>query len=244
MSDTKNKADVSQEEFEKGRDQAIAFAWLVYGGVVVAATTLFISFVLSAFPPDAYFSRIVMTAAGFMIGLSMIAFPFALHKWAVEKEHRSWTVRLYYGEMFFVAVNTFVSFVTLLAKNAGYNAPEWAILYEPFSILAIVYTLAAWGTVFLKDPRHKSVVKGLEAMQSFEDKVADKLVEFVDSIEGRQAIQRAAESKIERVFDTSKYSAAPKSFVGQLNSDTEQVHLGQGSANGNGRVVDPTQRQR
>ncbi len=232
---SENETGTSQEQFDKGRDQAIAFAWLVYGGVVVAATTLFISFVLGAFPADAYFSRVVMGAAGFMIGLSMIAFPFALHKWAVEKEHRDWTIRLYYGEMFFVAVNTFVSFVTLLSQNAGYVAPQWAILYEPFSILAIVYTLAAWGTVFLKDPRHKSVVKSLKAMQSFEDKIADKLVEYVDSIEGRQAIQRAADHKIEKIFDTTKYSNAPRSFVGQpINSDTEQVHL-----EGEGDTVNP-----
>jgi hypothetical protein len=244
----KSKADVSQEEFEKGRGQAIAFAWLVYGGVVVAATTLFISFVLGAFPENAYFSRGVMSVAGFMIGLSMIAFPFALHKWAVEKEHRAWTIRLYYGEMFFVAVNTFVSFVTLLSQNAGYAAPEWAILYEPFSILAIVYTLAAWGTVFLKDPRHKSVVKGLEAMQSFEDKIADKLVEFVDSADGLAAIQRSAEHRIAQVFDSEKYNKAPKPFipnapVRQLNSDTERVELGQGSGNGQHKA-DPTNQSR
>jgi hypothetical protein len=235
MSDTKLTTNMTEADFEKGREQAIAFAWVVYGGVVIAATTLFISFVLSAFPPGAYFSRIVMTAAGVMVGLSMIAFPYALHKWAVQKDHRKWTVRLYYGEMVFVAVNTLVSFVTLLSKNAGYAAPEWAVLYEPFSILAIVYTLAAWGTVFLKDPRHQSVVKGLEAMQTFEDRVADKLNEFVDSVEGRQAIQRAAEGKIGQMFDTEKYSAAPKSFVGQLNSDTEQPVL----ASKNGQVKNP-----
>jgi hypothetical protein len=239
MSDVKITNNTTEADFENGRNQAITFAWVVYGGVVIAATTLFISFVLSAFPPDAYFSRTIMSAAGVMIGLSMIAFPFALHKWAVEKTHRKWTSALYYGEMIFVAVNTFISFITLLAKNAGYAAPEWAILYEPFSILAIVYTLAAWGTVFLKDPRHKSVVKGLEAMQTFEDRVADKLNEFVDSVEGRQAIQRAAEGKIGQMFDTAKYSNAPKPFVGQLNSDTDQPVL----AGKNGQTADPTQRQ-
>jgi hypothetical protein len=221
----KDTTTVSTEEFESGRNQAIAFAWVVYGGVVIAATTLFISFVLSAFPPDAYFSRSVMTAAGVLVGCSMIAFPYALHKWSVQKDHRKWTVMLYYGEMVFVAVNTVISFITLLSKNAGYAAPEWAVLYEPLSILAIVYTLAAWGTVFLKDPRHKAVVKGLEALQTFEDKVADKLTEFVDSVEGRQAIQKAAEGKIERMFDTSKFDNTPKSFVGQLNSDTDKVEL-------------------
>jgi hypothetical protein len=218
------KNNVSQEEYDKGRGQAMVLAWLVYGGVVAAATTLFISFVLSAFPDKAYVSRTIMTVAGGLVGLSMIAFPYALHKWAVDPDHRRWTVALYYGEIVFIAVNTIISFVTLLAKNAGYAAPEWAIAYEPFSILAIVYTLIAWGTVFLKDPRHKSTVKGLQALQTFDDKVSDKLVEFVDSVEGLQAIQRVAEHKIAQMFDAKKFDATPKNFVG-LNSDTEQPHL-------------------
>jgi hypothetical protein len=226
MSDEKVNTTVTTEEYEKGRDQAMKLAWAVYGGVVIAATTLFISFVLNAFSEDAYFSRAIMTAAGALVGLSMIAFPFALHKWAVEKTHRGWTAALYYGEIVFIAANTFVSFVTLLSKNAGYAAPEWAVMYEPFSILAIIYTLVAWGTVFLKDPRHKSTVKGLRALQDFDDKVSDKLIEFVDSIEGREAIQRAAQGKIESMFDASKFSNAPKHFVGQnLNSDAAQARL-------------------
>jgi hypothetical protein len=235
MSETTKSIAVSEKEFEDGRNQAVALGWTVYGGVVIAATTLFISFVLSAFPGDAYFSRIIMTVAGALVGLSMIAFPFALHKWAVEKNHRAWTIRLYYGEMVFVAVNTITSFIVLLSKNAGFEIPEWAALFEPFSILAIVYTLAAWGTVFLKDPRHKSVVKGLEAMQIFEDRVADRLAEFPNSVEGRQAIQKAAEAKIAQMFDASKFSNTPKHFVGQnLNSDTEEVKL-----KPNGQVKNP-----
>jgi hypothetical protein len=235
----RNNPIVTEKEYEDGRNQAIALAWAVYGGVVIAATTMFISFVLTALPEDAYFSRIIMTVAGVLVGLSMIAFPVALHKWAVEKTHRKWTVMLYYGEMVFVAVNTLVSFVTLLSRNAGYAAPAWAVLYEPFSILAIVYTLAAWGTVFLKDPRHKAVVKGLEAMQTFEDRIADKLNEFVDSIEGRQAIQRAAEGRIEQMFEPKTRSVAPQSFVRQLNSDTDQPAL----VGKNGRTADPQSRQ-
>lgn len=215
MSENQVHKVVSQEDYDKGRGQAMVLAWLVYGGVVVAATTLFISFVLSAFPDKAYFSRIVMTVAGVLVGLSMIAFPYALHKWAVQPDHRKWTIALYYGEIVLIAVNTFVSFVTLLSENAGYAAPEWAVLYEPFSILAIIYTLIAWGTVFLKDPRHQSTVKGLQALQLFEDKVSDKLVEFVDSVEGLQAIQNAAEHKIAQMFDAKKFDATPKHFVGQ-----------------------------
>lgn len=224
MSEQKIDNAVTKEEYEKGRGQAMTLAWLVYGGVVVAASTLFISFVLSAFPDKAYFSRTVMTTAGVLVGLSMIAFPYALHKWAIEPTHRKWTVAFYYGEILLIAVNTFVSFVTLLSKNAGFTAPEWAVLYEPFSILAIIYTLVAWGTVFLTDPHHKSTVKGLQAMQTFDERVSDKLVEFVESIEGRQAIQRAAEKKIEKLFDASRFDTNPKSWVG-LNSDTPQIGL-------------------
>jgi hypothetical protein len=236
MSEAKVNDVTNEEEFESGRNQAIIFAWLVYGGVVVAATTLFISFVLSAFPEQAYLSRMIMTVAGVLVGASMIAFPFALHKWAVEKSHRRWTVGLYYGEMFIIAVNTIVSFASLLSKNAGVAIPEWVLLYEPFSILAIIYTLGAWGTVFLKDPRHKSTVKGLEAMQKFNDKVSDKLVEFVDSVEGRQAIQKAAEGKIAQMFDASKFDATPKHFI----PDPEE---GQGIVSKNGQNLDPTHRQ-
>lgn len=70
---------------------AMTFAAVVYIGVVLAATTLFISFVLTAFPPDAYLSRIVMVIAGLLIGASSVAFPVALHTWTFEKGHRMWT---------------------------------------------------------------------------------------------------------------------------------------------------------
>jgi hypothetical protein len=210
MNDMKNV--MTQAKYDKDRDQAVFLGWMVYGGVVVAVTTLFISFVLTAFPPNAYATRIIMTVAGAIVGLSMIAFPYALHKWAVEPDHRKWTVTLYYGEIVFVAVNTFVSFVTLLAKNAGYAAPEWAVLYEPFSILAIVYTLIAWGTVFLKDPRHKSTVKGLQALQTFDDQVADMLVKYVNSPRGADRVAQVAEDRIGKLFEDKNGNGIPDVF--------------------------------
>lgn len=179
---------------------AMTFASIVYAGVVVAGTTLFISFVLSAFPKDAYLSRIVMVLAGLLIGSSAIAFPYALHTWTFEKTHRAWTTAFYYGEIIIMAVNVIVSFMNLLSVNTGYAAPEWAILYEPFSVGAIVYTLAAWGTVFLLDPTHKQTQMARDTKIEFEREVAKKRIEFVKSIEGEAAIARAASQDIEHML--------------------------------------------
>lgn len=205
-------ANTAQKEFEEGRNNARLFAMLVYGGVVVAVTTLFISFVLSAFPQNAYLSRFIMTTAGVLIGCSMIAFPVALHKWAIEKKHRQWTIALYFGEMIFIAANTITSFGVLLSKYAGTSPSEWVVLYEPFSILAVIYTLAAWGIVFLLDPSHKSKTKELEAMQTFNDSVSQKVNEFVNSAQGLAVIQHAATKKIERIFDKENFETSPKDF--------------------------------
>ncbi len=188
------------------------FAALVYIGVVLAATTLFISMVLSAFPADAYFSRVVMGLAGLLIGASMLAFPVALHTWTVEKTHRLATTILYYIEMAFIAVNTVVSFLVLLGKNTGYAVPEWAVLYEPFSVAAIVYTLAAWGTVFLLDPEHKRTQKAREADEKFHDLVADKRMEFVNSVEGEQVILQIATADIQKRYDPENFKRDKQHF--------------------------------
>lgn len=179
---------------------AKTFASVVYVGVVVAVTTLFISFILTAFPPDAYLSRIVMVIAGLLIGASSIAFPIALHTWTIEKTHRGWTTAFYYGEIGIMAVNTVVSFMTLLGQRTGYVVPEWALLYEPFSVGAIVYTLFAWGTVFLMDPEHKRTQQSRQLKDDFEKEVANKRMEFVRSIEGENAIAGAAASDIQTML--------------------------------------------
>src|SRR5512138_312143 len=113
-----------KSEFQKGRSGAMWFGGAVYVGGVVAASTLFISFILTAFPADAYLSRFVMVVAGILVGGSMLAFPVALQLWAISGGHRKVTTALYYGEMFIIAVNTIVSFGSLLAKNTGYVLPE------------------------------------------------------------------------------------------------------------------------
>lgn len=199
-------------EYESGRNGAMIGGGLVYVGVVLAATTLFISFILTAFPEDAYFTRFVMGLAGLLVGGSMLAFPIALHNWAVSGSHRLVATGLYYGEMAIVALNTIVSFAALLGKYAGYEVPAWVSWYEPFSIVAIVYTLAAWGTVFQMDPTAKAKAKQHEAEQRFKVKVAEKMAEYLDTVEGEEDVIRAARVAIKKNYSTKDPEAAPAHF--------------------------------
>jgi magnesium-transporting ATPase (P-type) len=182
----------------KNLSNARSFGSVVYIGGVLAATTLFISFVLTAFPADAYFSRLVMTVAGTAVGASMLAFPVALHNWIITQQHRKWGVPLYYGEMLIIAVNTVVSFVSLLAEYTGYAAPEWVILYEPFSVMSIIYTVFAWGTIFLTDPEAQRRALNDQFNEDYETEVAKTKLEFVKSAQGRAAILKAANEEIEK----------------------------------------------
>jgi glucan phosphoethanolaminetransferase (alkaline phosphatase superfamily) len=179
---------------------AMIFAAIVYAGVVLAATTLFISFVLTAFPTNAYLSRIVMVVGGLLIGASSIAFPVALHTWTIEKKHRAWTTFFYYGEVGIMAINTVVAFMSLLGQHTDYIVPEWALLYEPFSVAAIVYTLFAWGTTFLLDPAHKRTQQSRQLKDDYESEVAKKRMEFLHSIEGEQTIAAAAAADIQTML--------------------------------------------
>ena len=176
------------------------FAGVVYVGVVMAASTLYISFVLQAFPADAYLSRAIMTLAGILIGASAIAFPVALHSWTIERNHHAWTTGFYYGEILFLAMNTVVAFMSLLSRNAGYAAPAWAIMFEPFSIMAIIYTLGSWGTVFILDPEHKRTQMDRQLKDDFETEVAKKRLEFVRSVEGENAIAAFASNDIQNLL--------------------------------------------
>jgi hypothetical protein len=195
----------SQDEiqFEDNRNNARNFGGGVYVGGVIAATMLFITFVLTAFPKDAYFSRVIMTGAGLAVGASMLAFPYALHNWAFEKKHRKTTVILYYLEMLFIAINTIVSFVNLLAVVTGYNAPAWAILYEPFSIVSIIYVIFAWGTIFLSDPQSKTKQAEREYDETFKQEVARVKLDFLQSQQGREAIAEAAKREINEASASS-----------------------------------------
>lgn len=199
-------------DYEKSASTARTFGGAVYVGAVIAASVLFISFVLTAFPEDAYFSRTIMSVAGLMVGSSMLAFPVALHAWAITGNHRKWTTILYYIEMLIIAVNTVISFVSLLAKYAGYAAPEWVVLYEPFSIASVVYTVFAWGTVFLLDPAHKIKADEHEADARFAAKISKKREEFIDSAEGEDLVIQIATADAYARFDPARYSREKKSF--------------------------------
>lgn len=200
------------EVYSKGRSNSRGFATVVYIGGVIAATMMFISFVLLAFPPDAYFTRALMTVAGVMVGGSMLAFPYALHNWAVTKEHRKWTTILYYVEMVVIAINTIVSFVSLLAKYAGYAAPAWVVMYEPFSVGSIIYTIFAWGTVFLLDPEHKLHAQEQDAESRFNEKIAKKREEFIDSVEGEDTILEIARADAIERFAPANYKKGKRHF--------------------------------
>lgn len=186
----------SQNQNKYNPGPAMIFAATVYVGVVLAASTLFISFVLTAFPTNAYLSRLIMTIAGVLIGASALAFPVALHTWAFEKTHRMITTAFYYGELLTMAVNTVVAFMTLLSKHTGYVIPEWALLYEPFSVGAIIYTLIAWGTVFLTDPQHKRTQQARQLKDEYEKEIAKTRMEFIQSNQGAEFIASAAAEDI------------------------------------------------
>jgi hypothetical protein len=145
-----------------------------------------------------------MVVGGLLIGASSIAFPIALHTWTIEKNHRAWTTLFYYGEVGIMAVNTVVAFMSLLSKNTGYVAPEWALLFEPFSVAAIVYTLFAWGTTFLLDPAHKRTQQSRQLKDEYESEVAKKRMEFLHSIEGEQTIAAAAAADIQTMLSEQR----------------------------------------
>lgn len=203
-----------EKKIAQNKDLANArtFGGVVYVGGVLAATVLFISFVLTAFPPDAYFSRLVMTVAGMAVGASMLAFPVALHKWVITKDHRKWGVPLYYGEMLIIAVNTVTSFVSLLSKYTGYASPEWVVLYEPFSVVSIIFTVFAWGTLFLTDPDHKLQANERDAETRFQNKLASKREEFIDSAEGEDLIIEIATQDIKSRWNVERFADGKKHF--------------------------------
>ncbi len=215
------------DAFEKGRSIAITIAGFVYAGVVIAATVIFITFVLQAFPATAYFSRFIMGLAGVLIGGSMLAFPYALHNWAVHGWHRKITAGLYYGEIFIIGINTIVAFAHLLSVNAGRPAPAWVVLYEPFSIFAIVYTLFAWGTIFLLDPVAQAKDKEVAAMQQFKARIAKKKEEFLDSIEGEDAIMEAAIHEIQDEFNPDNWRRGEKRHFGSRGLPSPERNNGQ-----------------
>ena len=207
-----NKEFDRDQAYKKTSGMAKGFATTVYIGGVIAASMLFVSFILLAFPAGAYFTRAVMTVAGVMVGCSMLAFPYALHHWAITAEHRKWTTILYYVEMFIIGINTVVSFVSMLSKYSGYASPEWVLLYEPFSVASIIFTIFAWGTVFLLDPDHKLSADERDADARFARKIAKKREEFIDSVQGEDLIISIASEDVRERYNPARYRNERKHF--------------------------------
>lgn len=202
---TTNQQDKFMTEYLAGRKQAMTGGTIVYTGVIMLTTALFITFILTAFPSDAYLIRFIMVIGGVMVGGSALAFPIALHKWAISGKHRTWATWLYYGELVIIGVNTLVSFGVLLAKYSGWVIPEWMVLIEPFTILAIVYTLVAWGTVFQTDPLAQAQAKKLANYQQLETMIADRLGEYLYTEEGEDKIKEHADKQIEQLMSLDRY---------------------------------------
>ncbi len=205
MTNQTNQQEKFMSEYLAGRKQAITGGVIVYVGVILLTTALFITFILTAFPDDAYLIRAIMTIGGVMVGGSALAFPVTLHKWAISGAHRTWATWLYYGEIMIIAINTLVSFSVLLAKYSGWIIPEWISLIEPFTILAIVYTLFAWGTVFQTDPLSKAHAKKLSNYQELETMIADRLGEYLYTEEGEDKIKAHADKQIEQMMSLERY---------------------------------------
>lgn len=203
--ETKNQQDKFMAEYLAGRKQAMTGGTIVYTGVILLTTALFITFILTAFPSDAYLIRFIMVIGGIMVGGSALAFPVALHKWAISGNHRTWATWLYYGELVIIGINTLVSFGVLLAKYSGWTIPEWMVLIEPFTILAIVYTLVAWGTVFQTDPLAQAQAKKLSNYQQLETMIADRLGEYLYTKEGEDQIKAHADKQIEQMMSLDRY---------------------------------------
>jgi|APSaa5957512576_1039674.scaffolds.fasta_scaffold17207_1 hypothetical protein len=200
-----NQQEKFMTEYLEGRKQAMTGGTIVYVGVILLTTALFITFILTAFPNDAYLIRTIMTIGGIMVGGSALAFPVTLHKWAISGSHRTWATWLYYGEIMIIAVNTLISFSVLLAKYSGWVIPEWISLVEPFTILAIVYTLFAWATISITDPLAKAHAKKLSNYQKLETMIADRLGEYLYTTEGEDKIKEHADKQIEQLMSLDKY---------------------------------------
>jgi hypothetical protein len=208
---TQQEANFNQQ-YKEGRAKAVKFAGSVYTGGVVAATVIFLFFVLTAFPETAYLIRFLMVVAGLLVGASALAFPVALHEWAVSGTHRNITAGFYYGEILLIFLNTIVSFSALLYKFAGNAIPPWIQWYEPFTIATLGYVILAWGTIFFTDPQAKFKADEHDANQQFQKAAIDGMRAYLGSRQGREAIQMASNKKIAESFSTG--SGVPVDWLG------------------------------
>lgn len=200
---------ITNKKYEEDRSKAVGFGMTVYTGGVVAATAIFIFFILTAFPESAYFIRFLMVIAALCVGASALAFRFALENWAVLGTHRKAAIWFYYGEIFLVSLNTVVSFAALLYSYGGNDLPDWVAWYEPFTIITIAYVILAWGTLFALDPRSKSKAKQIQVLLDFDDQVVSGMQEYLESEDGRLAIKENANQRIRDNFSVRNRAPAP-----------------------------------
>lgn len=198
-----------KQEYEDGRNRAVGMASFVYAGGVLAATVIFLSFILTAFPESAFLIRALMVLSCLLVGASGLAFPVAIHNWAVTRTHGLIAKGFYYGEIAILFLNTIVSFSALLFKFAGNGLPAWVAWYEPFTIASLGYVILAWGTIFITDPRAKSKARRIEVLERFDKEVAEGMGNYLNSQDGKLAVQAAANQRISESFSVKDQSPQP-----------------------------------
>lgn len=211
---------VDRKKHEEERSKAVGFGMVVYTGGIVAATAIFIFFILTAFPESAYFIRFLMVIAALCVGASALAFRYALENWAVYGSHRKAAIFFYYGEIFLVGLNTIVSFAALLYRFSGNKLPEWVAWYEPFTIITIAYVILAWGTLFVLDPKAKAKARQLQVLLDFDNQVIDGMSDYLKSEDGLLAIQENANERIRQNFSVNDNSPKPWISRGQNTGPT------------------------
>lgn len=187
------------EQNDNARNNAVLWANIVYYAAVVFSVVIFINFVLNAFPEDAYFLRGVMVLAGGAVGCSALAFPYALHNWAIDGSHKKWAKIFYYGEIGIIGLNIVVGFASLLQKHAGWVVPEWIVWFEPLSVLQVVYTILAWGTLFQLDPISESKAQRQRNKIAFENAIEKKVQEKIKAGDFDAEIENHALARLDKL---------------------------------------------
>ncbi len=213
------------ETARKGKLAAYIMGGLVYAGVIVVAVLLTVQFIVGILPPAAYGLRALMTVGVVLVGLNAVALPLALHYWAVEGFHRGLAIVFYVGDMLILGVNMVTAFSTLSG-----HAPEWVTQYEPYSVGMLVFALASWGILKIADPGERAALKLAKAQANFRVKAIEKAAEYLDTIEGEQAIAQAAGELVPELFNSYGIKKRARSWNGgtlpALNVPTEAAGEG------------------
>jgi hypothetical protein len=94
-----------------------------------------------------------------------------------------------------LGANIVIAFTKLLEIHAGWAAPAWVNQFEPYTVGAVVYTIAAWGTLFILDPISTAKAQQIKNAQQFESRVAERMADMLDdgALDGEihnQALER------------------------------------------------------